>query len=88
MPQPVAVRPEFATWLTSRRRASGLSQRELAGRLGVGERTVRAWEAEEMRPSGRSLHLIAAATGVSIARLVDYRDAENYRPSLRNRTRE
>lgn len=71
MPEPTEVRPGFGPWLARVRRQHGLSQREFADALGVGERTVRAWEAGEIRPSARSLRLIARGTGMSIVRLLD-----------------
>jgi transcriptional regulator with XRE-family HTH domain len=64
MPSPVAVKPDFAKWLSYTRRSRALSQEDLAFRMGVGARTLRAWEAGHMVPSARSLRLIAEATNV------------------------
>lgn len=41
----------FSGWLTLARRKLGLSQRELADRLGVTEKTVRGWERGKHRPT-------------------------------------
>ncbi len=64
MPSPAAVKPGFGQWLSYTRRSRALSQDDLAARIGVGGRTVRAWEAEEITPSARSVRMIAAATDV------------------------
>jgi transcriptional regulator with XRE-family HTH domain len=69
MPAPTCVRPGFAEWLIRARRKRALSQEELAQRMGVGVRTIGAWESGEHRPSCRSLRLIAAATGTPISEL-------------------
>ena len=40
------------------RRALGLSQRKMAGKLGVDPATLMGWEAERHQPTGKSLDLI------------------------------
>ena len=70
MPASTPVRPEFPRWLQHRRLSVGLTQRELADRLGVGERSVRAWESGESTPSLRAVRLIGDSLGVRPAMLL------------------
>ena len=44
--------------LATARRTLGLSQRKMAGKLGVDPATLMGWEAGRHRPTGRSLDLI------------------------------
>jgi transcriptional regulator with XRE-family HTH domain len=44
--------------LATARRALGLSQRKMAGKLGVDPATVMGWEAGRHQPTGKSLDLI------------------------------
>lgn len=62
MSSPASVKPGFGKWLRFTRRSNALSQEDLAARIGVGARTVRAWEAGEITPCWRSVRMIAAAT--------------------------
>jgi len=47
--------------LASARRALGLSQRKMAGKLGVDPATLMGWEAGRHQPTGKSLELIGRA---------------------------
>ena len=47
--------------LATARKALGLSQRKMAGKLGVDPATLMGWEAGRHRPTGKSLNLIARA---------------------------
>jgi transcriptional regulator with XRE-family HTH domain len=76
MPSPASVKPGFDRWLAYVRRANGLSQHELSLRLGVGERTIRAWESGESRPCWRSLRQIAQATDTVMADLLELERGE------------
>jgi transcriptional regulator with XRE-family HTH domain len=49
--------------LASRRRVLGLSQREMAERMGVDPDTLRGWEAGRHQPTGKSLDGIQRALG-------------------------
>lgn len=71
MPTPVNVIPEFHLHLRALRQRSCLSQQELAELIGVGERTLRAWESGETRPSARGLRLTAAVLGVRAGALIE-----------------
>jgi transcriptional regulator with XRE-family HTH domain len=55
---PAPVKSGLGEWLSHTRRAQALSQRELAELLGVGDRTLRGWEAGQA-PSWRGVRLIA-----------------------------
>ncbi|MFL5735103.1 MAG: tetratricopeptide repeat protein [Chloroflexia bacterium] len=59
------VHPEtFAQWLKKRRRAVGLTQEELADRIGCSPETIRKFEKGTRRPSKQMAELIAEAVGV------------------------
>jgi transcriptional regulator with XRE-family HTH domain len=70
MPTPTAVKPNFGTWLLAYRTKKALSQADMAQQIGVGVRTIRAWEAGDIRPSCRSLRLIAEGTDTRIDELL------------------
>lgn len=70
MPTPTAVKPNFGAWLLASRTRKALSQADMAQQIGVGVRTIRAWEAGDMRPSCRSLRLIADGTNTRIDELL------------------
>ena len=55
-PQPPA--DSIPERLAAARRALGLSQRKLAGKLGVDPATLMGWEARQHQPTGKSLDLI------------------------------
>lgn len=48
----------FGAWLKTTRRARDLTQRELAGRLGCAEITIRKIEGDQLRPSKRLVELL------------------------------
>ena len=52
--------------ITGAREAAGLSQTELARRLGVRLATIRAWEDDQADPRANKLQLLAGLLGVSI----------------------
>lgn len=61
--------PEATTFgdrMTGAREASGLSQAELAKRLGVKVKTIRAWENDQSEPRANKLQMLAGLLGVSI----------------------
>ncbi len=55
----------FASRLKSLRQSSGLSQVELAGRLGVKKQSISNWENDNIMPSVDMLEKIADCFGVS-----------------------
>lgn len=61
--------PEATTFgdrMTGAREACGFSQSELAKRLGVKVKTIRAWENDQSEPRANKLQMLAGLLGVSI----------------------
>ncbi|MEM7721626.1 MAG: helix-turn-helix domain-containing protein [Pseudomonadota bacterium] len=56
----------FGDRMTGAREAAGLSQGELAKRLGVKVKTIRAWENDQSEPRANKLQMLAGLLGVSI----------------------
>jgi len=56
---------QFARYVSSRRAALGLSQRELAERVGVTNPTIHYWESGNVLPQATVLEPLAQALGVS-----------------------
>jgi HTH-type transcriptional regulator, cell division transcriptional repressor len=52
--------------LAAAREAAGLSQSVLATRLGVRQKTLRAWESDLSEPRANRLQMLAAMLGVSL----------------------
>jgi transcriptional regulator with XRE-family HTH domain len=51
---------------------AGISQSELARRLGVSQPTVSDWIAEKKRPSGDKVLALAKEMGISVERVLKY----------------
>lgn len=62
--------------LVERRKAAGLSQSELAEKLGVGRSAVTMWETTRSRPNVDMLPAIATALGCSIDELFSAEEKE------------
>ena len=56
----------FGDRMTGAREATGLGQAELAKRLGVKVKTIRAWENDQSEPRANKLQMLAGLLGVSI----------------------
>lgn len=56
----------FGDRVTGAREAAGLSQPELAKRLGVKVKTIRAWENDQSEPRANKLGTLAGILGVSM----------------------
>lgn len=56
----------FGDRLAGAREAMGLSQQELAGRLGVRARTLEAWENDRAEPRANRIQMLAGMLGVSL----------------------
>jgi transcriptional regulator with XRE-family HTH domain len=56
----------FGDRMTGAREAAGLSQTDLAKRLGVKVKTIRAWENDQSEPRANKLQMLAGLLGVSI----------------------
>ncbi len=53
------------------RLANNISQKELAGRMGVAQTTVSQWENDSREPDLKTLRRLADVTGVNLAFLVE-----------------
>jgi transcriptional regulator with XRE-family HTH domain len=60
----------FGDRLAGAREAAGLSQRELASRVGVKAQTVEAWENDAKEPRANRLQMLAGLLGVSLSWLL------------------
>lgn len=61
----------FGDRMTGAREAAGLSQSDLARRLGVKVKTIRAWENDMSEPRANRLQMLAGLLGVSIMWLLN-----------------
>jgi transcriptional regulator with XRE-family HTH domain len=61
----------FGDRMTGAREAAGLSQSDLARRLGVKVKTIRAWENDMAEPRANRLQMLAGLLGVSIMWLLN-----------------
>lgn len=59
-------RATFGDRVVGAREGAGLSQEELARRLGVRPRTIQAWEEDTSEPRANKLQMLAGLTGVSM----------------------
>lgn len=60
----------FGQRLSDARRDAGLGQGELARRIGVKTRTVRAWEADEIAPRANRVSILCGVLNVSLVWLM------------------
>jgi transcriptional regulator with XRE-family HTH domain len=56
----------FGDRVLAAREAAGVEQRDLALRLGVALRTVRAWEDDQSEPRANRMQMLAGVLGVSL----------------------
>lgn len=56
--------------LTLAREGTGLSQKELAGRLGVSPKTLGRWESDRAEPRGNRMQMLAGLLNVSVVWLI------------------
>lgn len=56
----------FGDRMTGAREAAGLSQSDLAKRLGVKVKTIRAWENDQSEPRANKLQMLSGMLGMSI----------------------
>jgi len=61
----------FGDRMTGAREAAGLSQADLARRLGVKAKTIRGWENDMAEPRANRLQMLAGLLGVSIMWLLN-----------------
>ena len=60
----------FGDRLCASREAAGISQKVLAGRIGVKAKTVRAWESDSVEPGSNKLQMVSALLNVSMVWLM------------------
>ena len=63
----------FGDRLEAARESYGMSQTELAQRLGVRDTTIKSWEADEWEPRGNRLQMLAGMLNVSLMWLLSGR---------------
>lgn len=63
-------RPAYGRHLTELREAAGLTQQQLAGKLGVQQSNITFWERWDKPPRGEVLPKLADALGVSVDELL------------------
>lgn len=63
----------FGDRLEAARESCGMSQTELAQRLGVRDTTIKSWEADEWEPRGNRLQMLAGMLNVSLMWLLSGR---------------
>ena len=56
----------FGDRMAAAREVTGLSQRDLAARLGVKDKTIKAWENDTAEPRANKLQLLAGVLNVSM----------------------
>lgn len=61
----------FAKNLRKERKSKGMTQLELAGKVGVSQTTVSQWESTEKYPTLDKIYDIANALKISVSALVD-----------------
>lgn len=70
----------FGDRLSAARQALGLSTEDVAGKLGVKNKTLKSWEADEGEPRANRLQMLAGILNVSIAWLITGRGEGLYGP--------
>lgn len=68
---------EFGNYICSLRRAAGLTQSELAGRLGVTNKAVSKWENGRAKPTTDTIRNMAALFGVTVEELLVRREEKH-----------
>lgn len=81
-------RPPCGQHLASLRESAGLTQVQLAGKLGVPQSNIAFWERSEKPPRGDVLPPLAAALGVSTDVLLGIKPPKPIRPAPKGRLQE
>jgi transcriptional regulator with XRE-family HTH domain len=77
------TRPKYGAYLAQLRREAGLSQVELARRLGVAQSNVAFWERSDKPPRSDLLRPMAEALNVRIENLLNVKPVAVTRPPVR-----
>lgn len=75
--QPAAGTESFGVRLQRLRTAKQLTQGQLAGRLGVSEPSISAWELDKARPKAGRMEALSDALGVEISELLGFEETGN-----------
>ena len=77
--RPASSAESFGTRLLRLRTAKGLTQGQLAARLGVSEPSISAWELDKARPKAGRVEVLANELGVEIHELLGLEETESLR---------
>ena len=77
--RPASSAESFGARLQRLRTAQGLTQGQLAARLGVSEPSISAWELDKARPKAGRVEVLANMLGVEIHELLGLEETENLR---------
>src|SRR3546814_5125931 len=77
--RPASSAESFGARLQRLRTAQGLTQGQLAVRLGVSEPSISAWELDKARPKAGRVEVLANMLGVEIHELLGLEETENLR---------
>ena len=67
---------DFGNYLCSLRQKAGLTQAELAGKLGVTDKAVSKWENGKAKPATNTIRKLAALYGLSVETLLEYKEGQ------------
>lgn len=67
----------FGTWIAELRKQQGMTQLELAGKLGVTDKAVSKWERDLSCPDIHSLPALAEALGVTVEDLMQVKQVRD-----------
>ena len=81
-------RPPYGQHLAALREFAGLTQVQLAGKLGVLQSNIAFWERSEKPPRGDVLVPLASALGVSVDGLLGTQTPKTRRPAAKGRLQE
>ena len=81
------TRPKQGQRLSELRKASGLSQYQLASRIGVTQSSVGYWEMSEKPPRAEILPKLAHALGVTVEELLNSKSKNEALPVLKGKAR-
>jgi transcriptional regulator with XRE-family HTH domain len=81
------TRPEQGQRLSELRKASGLSQYQLASRIGVTQSSVGYWEMSDKPPRAEILPQLAQALGVTVEDILNSKTKKDSLPALNGKAR-
>lgn len=71
------LRQRFAVLVRNRRRASNLTQEQLAARMGVAQPSISAWECGEALPTMETLLILLQELDITLKELLALRDDDD-----------